>query len=178
MGSPSKRYQVGCLYREKRKARPDVWVFRFRDGKTNRKKIIGTVEEFSTKTKAFRACELLRANINKNTGTPRTIGELVLHYRQKEMPEDGSKSFSTRTAYYTYLRNWIVPAWGEHSLSDVRTVAVEDWLRTLPLANGSRAKIRNLMSTLFSHAIRHEWTEKIRFASCVSQPNVSGRRMF
>ena len=74
-GSPSKRYQVGCLYREKRKARPDVWVFRFRDGKTNRKKIIGTVEEFSTKTKAFRACELLRANINKNTGTPRTIGE-------------------------------------------------------------------------------------------------------
>jgi len=123
------------------------------------------VEEFSTKTKAFSACELLRANINKNTGTPRTIGELVLHYRQKEMPEDGSKSFSTRTAYDTYLRNWIVPAWGEHSLSDVRTVAVEDWLRTLPLANGSRAKIRNLMSTLFSHAIRHEWTEKnpIRF---------------
>ena len=136
------------------------------------------MEEFSTKTKAFRACELLRANINKNTGTPRTIGELVLHYRQKEMPEDGSKSFSTRTAYDTYLRNWIVPAWGEHSLSDVRTVAVEDWLRTLPLANGSRAKIRNLMSTQLVTRYVTSGLRKIRFASCVSQPNVSGRRMF
>jgi integrase len=37
---------------------------------------------------------------------------------------------------------------------------VEDWLRTLPLANGSRAKIRNLMSALFNHAMRHEWTDR------------------
>jgi integrase len=32
--------------------------------------------------------------------------------------------------------------------------------RALPLARGSRAKIRNLMSALFSHAIRWEWTER------------------
>ena len=76
------------------------------------------------------------------------------------MSLDSDKSFSTRTAYAVYLRNWIVPVWGENSLSDVRTVAVEDWLHTLPLANGSRAKIRNLMSTLFNHAIRYEWTER------------------
>ena len=37
---------------------------------------------------------------------------------------------------------------------------VEAWLKTLPLARGSRAKIRNLMSALFSHAIRWEWTER------------------
>jgi integrase len=42
----------------------------------------------------------------------------------------------------------------------VRTVAVEDWLRSLPLANGSKAKIRNLMSTLFNHAMRYEWADK------------------
>jgi len=161
----SKRYQNGCLYREKRKAGPDVWVFRFRDGQTNRKEIIGTVEKFSTKTKALRACELLRANINRGTKTPRTVAELVSHYRQKEMSEDGSKSFSTRAAYETYLRNWIVPAWGGRSMLEVRTVAVEDWLYRLPLANGSKAKIRNLMSTLFNHAMRYEWAEKnpIRF---------------
>ena len=86
--------------------------------------------------------------------------ELVEHYRQKEMSEDGSKSFSTRTAYSVYLRNWIVPVWGNHSLSDVRTVAVEDWLRSLSLANGTRAKIRNLMSALFNHAMRYEWANK------------------
>ncbi len=37
---------------------------------------------------------------------------------------------------------------------------VEAWLKTLPLARGSKAKIRNIMSALFSHAIRWEWTEK------------------
>jgi integrase len=155
-----RRYQSGCLYREKRKAGPDVWAFRYRDGQSNRKEVIGTVEQLPSRKAAMQACELRRANINRNIATPRTIADLVEHYRQKEMSEDSNKSFSTRTAYDVYLRNWIVPAWGEHSLSNVRTVAVEDWLRTLPLANGSRAKIRNLMSTLFNHAMRYEWAEK------------------
>src|SRR6185437_11269019 len=37
---------------------------------------------------------------------------------------------------------------------------LEAWLKSLPLARGSKAKIRNLMSALYSHAIRWEWTEK------------------
>ena len=155
----SRRYKSGCLYREKRKDR-DVWVFRFRDGQINRKKQVGTVEQFPTKSAAMKACELLRININRGTRSPRIIAELVAHYRQKEMSEESSKSYSTRTAYDVYLRNWIVPVWGSRSLSDVRTVVVEDWLRSLPLANGSKAKIRNLMSTLFNHAMRYEWADK------------------
>ena len=153
------RYQQGCLYREKRKG-PDVWVFRFRDGQANRKEQIGTVEEFPSRKAAMKACESLRANINKETRSPRTMAELVTHYKQKEMSEYSGKSFATRTAYEFYLKGWIVPQWGEHRLSDIRTVAVEDWLKTVPLAPGSRAKIRNIMSTLFNHAMRHEWTEK------------------
>lgn len=88
------------------------------------------------------------------------MAELVTHYKQKEMSEDGAKSFATRKAYGFYLDGWIVPKWGESSLSDIRTVAVEDWLKTVPLAPGSRAKIRNLMSTLFNHAMRYEWTDR------------------
>lgn len=155
----SGRYKQGCLYREKRKSGPDVWVFRYRDGQSNRKQIIGSVEELKHKA-AMQVCESIRVNINKNTRTPRTIGELVEHYRQKEMSDDSGKSFSTRKAYDMYLRNWIVPVWGARSLSDVRTVAVEDWLRSLRLANGSKAKVRNLMSTLFNHAMRYEWTDR------------------
>jgi integrase len=48
---------------------------------------------------------------------------------------------------------------GEAGCANVR-VDVEAWLKTMPLARGSRAKIRNLMSALFSHAIRREWTER------------------
>jgi integrase len=38
-------------------------------------------------------------------------------------------------------------------------VDVEAWLKTIPLARGSRAKIRNIMSALFSHAMRWEWAQ-------------------
>jgi hypothetical protein len=41
-----------------------------------------------------------------------------------------------------------------YRLGDVRTVAVEDWLRELDLANGSKAKIRNAFHALYSHAER------------------------
>ena len=162
---PRERFQHGSVMREKRKHGAAVWTLRWRetDGKgqtIRRKEIIGTVEEYPTKASARKACEFRCTTINRETRTPRTIAELVTHYREKEMTENGSKSYSTRTAYAVYLRNWIVPKWGEFSLSDVRTVAVEDWLRTLSLSNGSRAKIRNLMSTVFNHAMRYEWADR------------------
>jgi len=116
--------------------------------------------QYGTKADAWRACVHRRSTINPEARAPRSLADLVTHYREKEMTEDGSKSFSTRTAYETYLRNWIVPVWGERSLSEVRTVAVEDWLRTLSLSNGSKAKIRNLLSALFNHAMRHEWADR------------------
>ncbi len=160
------KYQHGSLGREKRKRGADVWTLRWRqscpNGSTTRRKaIVGTVEAYRTKAAAWKACEFQRSTFNnRETVAPRTLAELVTHYRKKEMAVDGSKAFSTRTAYEVYFRNWIVPKWGSHSLSEVRTVAVEDWLHSLPLANGSRAKIRNLMSALFNHAMRYEWTDK------------------
>jgi integrase len=39
-------------------------------------------------------------------------------------------------------------------------VAVEQWLETLPLAPGSRKKIRDLMHVLYQHAIRYEWADR------------------
>ena len=159
------RYQNGSIRREARKHGAAVWTLRWREadaqGNTiRRKEIIGTVEAYPSKASARKACEFLRTTINRDTRAPRTVGELVNHYREKEMREDSNKSFSTRTAYAVYLRNWIEPKWGKFSLSDVRTVAVEDWLRTLALSNGSKAKIRNLMSALFNHAMRYEWADR------------------
>jgi integrase len=130
------------------------------DSTTRRKVVVGTLETLPTKAAAWKACESLRTTINPSTRAPRTIADLVTHYKQKEMSEESGKSFATRTAYQFYLKGWIVPQWGESSLSDIHTVAVEEWLKTVPLAPGSRAKIRNIMSTLFNHAMRYEWTEK------------------
>jgi len=56
--------------------------------------------------------------------------------------------------------NWIVPRWGSYCLPDVKTVAVEEWLGNLFLAAGTKVKIRNVMSAVFNHAIRHEWLDR------------------
>jgi integrase len=151
----SGRYRQGCLFREKRKAGPNVWVFRYRDGQTNRKQIVGTVEQFVTQKAAMLACESLRTNLNRETRAPRTVRELVDHYIQIELPK--GKSFSTKAAYECYLTNWIVPKWGNCLLSKVGTVAVEEWLDSMKSAPGTRAKIRNVMSAVFTHAMRYEW---------------------
>jgi integrase len=42
----------------------------------------------------------------------------------------------------------------------VKTIAVEEWLGSLPLTNGTKAKLRNIMSALFRHAMRNEWIDK------------------
>lgn len=155
------RYQ-GSLRREARKHGPDVWVFRWREkdtnGKTTRpKEIVGTAEEFPTKASALKACRFRRANINGVAKTPRTIAELVTHYTEKELP---TKTPYTQEVYKGYITKWITPKWGTCSLSEVRTVQVEAWLGTLKLSNGSRAKVRNIMSALFAHAMRWEFFDR------------------
>jgi excisionase family DNA binding protein len=45
-------------------------------------------------------------------------------------------------------------------LTDVKTVDVEKWLRGLALASATKAKIRNVMHVIFSHACRYEWLNK------------------
>jgi integrase len=58
--------------------------------------------------------------------------------------------------YENYLKRWIAPRWGTYPLRKIKPIEVESWLRELPLARSSCAKIRNLMSVLFNHACRYE----------------------
>jgi integrase len=93
---------------------------------------------------------------------PTTIAELVAHYRLKELVSNssGRKAFSTRAAYECYLNTWILPRWGDHRLDQIKPVAVEEWLDGIKRARGTKAKMRNLMSALFHHAMRYEWVDK------------------
>jgi integrase len=100
-----------------------------------------------------KACALLRSNIN----APRKVAALVNHYTRHELPH---KSAYTAEVYSGYFRTWIQPKWDQYRLSDMKAVAVEEWLGTLPLAPGTRAKLRNLMHALFNHAVRWEFCER------------------
>jgi integrase len=156
------RYQQCNVRREKRKHGPNVWILRYwehhADGtKTRRKEIVGTVEQYPTKVEAMKACEFRRAQINRETRAPRTVAELVTHYTENELP---NKTPYTREVYEGYITKWITPVWGTYSLSDVKTTAVESWLGSLKLSNGSRAKLRNILSALYAHAMRWEFFDR------------------
>lgn len=155
------RYQQGSLIREERRIGSDVWIFRWREqtpeGRVKRKVVVGTVEQYRSKASAQKAADTLRIDINRETWMPSTVEQLVTHYTERELP---SKAHSTRAVYASYIRNWVVPGWGTRSVSDVKTVSVEEWLKGLPLAAGSKAKVRNVMHALFNHAMRHEWVQK------------------
>lgn len=165
------RYQQGSVQREKRRSGPDVWIFRWwetgSDGKSKyRKAIVGSVETLTNETSALKAAQALRIDANHQTpqveAGPDTVAALVAHYKLKELTNDrnGRKAFSTRAAYEYNLTNWILPRWGDHKLDQVKPVAVEEWLDSIKRAKGTRAKIRNLMSALFTHAMRYEWIDR------------------
>jgi len=165
MSTRVEQFQNGCLHREARKNGPDVWVFRWRErseGGTavHRKQIIGTVEQYPTNRAAQVAVSRLRVTINKGAQS-NTVAALVAHYIENELSERSRKpkAHSTRAAYQVYLERWILPEWGVWKLAGVKAVAVEQWLDGLPMTNGSRAKIRNILSALFTHAMRHEWLD-------------------
>lgn len=157
------RFQQGSLLKLKRKSGPDVWVFRWYDEtngtRTYRTRTLGTVRDLPSRKDAERAVAEFRANINVEVRVPVTVSELIAHYRNHELTED-RKAFATIASVSLYLTNQIVPKWGKKWLTDVRTVEVEEWLHSLPYAPATKSKIRNIMSAIFSHAIRYEWMHR------------------
>jgi integrase len=158
------------MKRNSRKRGPDVWQFRWSeislDGKRlHQKRIVGTVEQYPDENAARRAVAGLVSEINTdaqhmNSGAM-TVAQLCDHFAQRELAKDNSwRSHATKKIYQAYLTRWIRPFWQKYELADVRTIQVESWLRGLPLAKSSCAKIRNLMSVLFNHACRHEFFDR------------------
>src|SRR6185295_6949759 len=162
------RYQRGSLRRIKRKDGTKVWEYRWRetqqDGTRKRRStIVGSIDDYPTESLAQAEVDDLRLNINPFTTQPVkdiSVGALVNHYREHELPDvffkdepdrisddERRKSWSTQDTYDGYLRKWILPRWRSYRLSEVKAVAVEQWLKRLcfesgePLEKGSKAKI-------------------------------------
>ena len=172
------RYQRGYLRLGRRKTGPDCWEFLWWDieltgQRVRRKAVIGTVQQYPNAEEAWHASNGLRVSINEARNRQReqsvTVADLVDHYTRTELsgdPAGGGKSHSTKTVYKSFLARWVRPAWGSLNIRAVRTTAVEQWLRQLTRADGgslapsTKAKIRNLMSVVFNHAIRQEWLEQ------------------
>lgn len=172
------RYQHGYLRCTTRESGPDCWEFLWRETTPNGQRVrhtavIGTIEEFSTRAAAEEAANGLRmcANEQRNRQPEQriTVADLIDHYIETELSDTATwHSLATKVVYRDFLERWIRVHWGAAEIREVRTMSVERWLRHLRrvdgdrLADGTKAKIRNIMSVLFNHAIRHEWLEQGR----------------
>lgn len=191
------RSQNGSLCMDVNGSGTAVWNFRWwetlPDGRRVRRKTqVGTLEQYKTEAAAEKAVRGKRLILMANEGGPVsgiTMKAVIDHFREKELVDKGDdgRSWSTRDRYEGYLDAWVEPRWGNEQLVAIKAPLVEEWLRSLkrkprkrkkpitaaamkelkPLAPGSRSKIRNLMSVLFNHAIRWDFTDR----NPISGPN-------
>jgi integrase len=156
------RYQFGSLKLLK-SANEDVWTFRFYengpDGKRRYRRIrVGTKSQYATEAMALKAIEGLRLSVN--TGGYQLQQVCLRGVTQRFLDEELSERFSTRSSYLSILRRHIKPKWDETSITQIRPLEVERWLKSLQLAPKTKANIRNLMHLLFECARRWELTDR------------------
>jgi hypothetical protein len=162
-----KRIQRGGVNLDVSSSGKHVWVFRWRVTMPNgqrvmRKRVIGSFETYRTKTAAEKAAGAFRMTLLDKGATALTtitIRDLVAHFREQELVDRGEegRAYSTRDRCESVLKKWILPRWEKTPIDQIRTVAVEEWLRSISRAKGTKAKIRNTMSVLFNHAIRWDF---------------------
>jgi integrase len=80
----------------------------------------------------------------------------VDHYTERELGESAGKTAKVVKAYRSIFAVYVVPKWGTFPLGAVKAVAVEEWLRSLTKANGTKSKIREVFGAAFRHAMRYE----------------------
>ena len=157
------RYQYGSLTRRKRIRTEDVWHFRYyetsREGQRRRRsKIIGMLSQYPTPTDALRILERfrLRLNLQNRLGLPITLDALADDYVEKELP---LLRYGTQQGHLSSLNRWIRPRWGGCLVYEIKPIEVEQWLRSLPLAEKSKVNLRNLLHLMFQHGRRWEITD-------------------
>jgi integrase len=158
------RYQYGSLTKKNNRLSDDVWQFRFYETtpegrRYRRSTTVGTVAQYPTKTDALRIIEplRLRLNLHHRFGRPISIGALIDHYIERELPE---RRHSTQQSHSSTLRRWILPRWGDRSLEEIKPVAVEEWLRSLMLAPKTKVNLRSLFHLIYEHARRWELIDR------------------
>jgi hypothetical protein len=77
------------------------------------------------------------------------VRQLVKLFRVERMPE----RFSTRYGYEAWLKNHILPRWGDFPITDPQARPVELWLKPLPLSPKRRVHIRGVIHQRWEFAM-------------------------
>lgn len=158
------RHNWGTVRKEKR-AVGMVWVFRWSEevkGKRRQHKdVLGTLKEFPTRAAADIEADRLRARLNEkklfSSLKEMTFGELASHYLNHELPRLAK---STQKTNKQYLNNWVIPAWRDRLANQIKTMEVQSWLDGIDRPDGTKQKLKNIMSSVYSHGVRWEFASR------------------
>lgn len=127
-----------------------TWNFLWVENGHHKSRKLGTPAELPNRPEALRKAEQLRSDLRLQAERKViTVQQLIEQYRQERMPTRAS----TKRGYDAWLRNHILPHWGEHPLTDLQARPIELWLQTLPLAPKSKLHIRDRISALWDYAM-------------------------
>lgn len=121
------------------------WV----DGR-RRSQVIGTKQEFPTKTAARQYAERLRlSQAQPITNDAHTVKVLAARYVAERFPT----RHDTARVYRSWLNNYVLPEWGDKPVTAIQPRPVELWLKSLDLSPKSRAHVRNMLYMLLDFAM-------------------------
>lgn len=145
------RHKTGSVVFDKRRR---TWNFLWWEDGKRRSRAIGTVRQYPTKASAWGAAKALQDSLEAQARMvckEPTVNTLVEQYRVEKMPE----RYSTRRGYECWLRNHVIPFWGEFHISDLQARPVDLWLQSLSLTPKSKAHIKGLLHILWDYAMWH-----------------------
>jgi integrase len=141
------RHATGSVRYDKRRK---TWNYLWYDGATRRSKLIGNKQEFPTKASAWKEVERLHiAQQETAMQNGDTVQSVIKRYELERMPS----RHSTARVYRSFLKNHILPKWGDTLIQDVQPRPVELWLRERPLSPKSKTHVRSLMHALVEFAM-------------------------
>src|SRR5215469_2705390 len=139
------RHAVGSVRFDKRRG---TWGYLWYEAGKRRSKLLGTGREFPTKAAAWKEVGRLQLGQPKAQNGER-VRDVVTRYEAERMPT----RHSTAYVYRSFLKNHILPQWGDILISDVQPRPVELWLRSLSLSPKSKTHVRSLMHSLVEFAM-------------------------
>ena len=148
------RHKTGSVVFDKRRK---TWNFLWWEEGKRRSRLIGTLKEFPTKGAAWNAAQSFfsaddgqpaEVQKNKENEIP-TVKALAERYERERLPS----RYSTARMYRNWLRNHILPKWGDLPITEVQPRPIELWLRGLNLSPKSKCHIRGVLHLLMEFAM-------------------------
>jgi integrase len=126
-----------------------TWNFLWLDNGKRRSRKLGNLSELS-REQALKKADAVRQELRftPQPSAPK-VRVLVEQYQAEKMPTRAS----TSRVYKLWLRNYILPQWGEYPITKLQPRPVELWLASLKLAPKTRGHLRGLLHTVWDYAM-------------------------